>query len=765
MDEGGLNLGGLTFEEYLTKLHSKVVYADCAGEEAYIPSLHHNRLVNMGQFIMGLYQASYFFKIRGEDPITLDSYHKFKGSWKPEEKSIQIKSSDFASHKYPDIAFKDFVSKWASKTPSDYYREAVAQRNELLGTYLPSELPGELLSDHLTPSVDILQEIAVHNHQLHIIHGDPGFGKTIHMQQISERFVRQQRMSEKPAMPVCIKAKHLAASIREHAKEEREINRDPKDITPDDATWKILTYDTTTTLYTIVAKAIQLTNFPYDMNMNDDLLSLFKGNSNGIVYFIDAFDEARELDMPNLVHFISRLTNEASNSVILTNRNSHEDRFGRLWKKMPDRESVNHGIRKYHIDFTPDELRYDMPEKLMAAWEIDGMDVEVQMERNYDEYSKVLTHPLFVGFFAMLVRENQIAKATLSEESENQKQSEVKINGYTFGHLHFLESVIDLGIEKALKDRDYDVSIERMKEIFKAIAYAIHVYNREIPLDNLLLYLEQAAILQLSKDEIRAIKDGVGPLYSTDGTSLQWTHKGMSEIGCSWYISEQPHLYRSNMDTELFMLSQLNNETLTKRTRNRGTAVFDWLLNHRRTSMGIDMILTLFSRAPGDNNWILEEHQKHPNIFEVVLPSKHATVWILRHGGKDALNNWFYHPQNSTYKASVALIEELLMSSDLDRDDRAEDLLELWRERRQKEIAGRENSLARFCTEFIEKIGRDEDYDAPIDVPAFAANERHLATYGHIILNSGHSLARHIVDDNAEYAHLELVRGEDVFWS
>ena len=115
--------------------------------------------------------------------------------------------------------------------------------------------------------------------------------------------------------------------------------------------------------------------------MNNDLASLFKQNSSRIVFFIDAFDEAREMDMPNLVHFISRITNEASKSVILTNRNSHADQFGRLWRKMPDRESKNHGIRKYHIDFTPDELP-KCRSKLMAAWEIDGMDVEVRMERN-----------------------------------------------------------------------------------------------------------------------------------------------------------------------------------------------------------------------------------------------------------------------------------------------------------------------------------------------------------------------------------------------
>ena len=393
MDEGGLNVGSLTVEEYLSKLHSKVIYADCAGEEAYIPSLHHNRLVNMDEFLLPILKG--MFKkgepITTEDPITGEMFTEHITALMGHKEIVEkFKFFDKVVEENSQKEFKTFTKFFGRKTPSEGFREAVELRNKLLNQGLPEEL--------LTPSVDILEEISVHNHHLHIIHGDPGYGKTIHLQQISERFVRQQRTSEQATMPVCIKAKHLAASIREHAKEEREINRDPEDITANDMTWKILTYGTTSTLHTIIAKAIQLTNFPKDVNMNDDLASLIKQNSSRIVFFIDAFDEAREMDMPNLVHFISRITNEASNSVILTNRNSHADQFGRLWKKMPDRESKNHGIRKYHIDFTPDELRHDMPGKLMAAWEIDGMDVEVRMERNYDEYSKVLTHPFLLDF-------------------------------------------------------------------------------------------------------------------------------------------------------------------------------------------------------------------------------------------------------------------------------------------------------------------------------------------------------------------------------
>ena len=753
-------MASLTVEEYLSKLHSKVIYADCAGEEAYIPSLHHNRLVNMDEFLLPILNG--MFKkgepITTEDPITGEMFTEHITALMGHKEIVEkFKFFDKVVEENSQKELKTFTKFFGRKTPSEGFREAVELRNKLLNQGLPEEL--------LTPSVDILEEISVYNHHLHIIHGDPGYGKTIHLQQISERFVRQQRTSEQATMPVCIKAKHLAASIREHAKEEREINRDPEDITANDMTWKILTYGTTTTLHTIIAKAIQLTNFPKDVNMNNDLASLFEQNSNRIVFFIDAFDEAREMDMPNLVHFISRITNEASNSVILTNRNSHADQFGRLWKKMPDRESKNHGIRKYHIDFTPDELRHEMPNKLMAAWEIDGMDVEVRMERNYDEYSKVLTHPLFVGFFAMLVRENQIEKATISEQSDREEQQDIEINGYNFSHLLFLESVIDLGIEKALTDRDYDVSTKRMKEIFKAVAYGINVYDKEITLDKLLLYLKRAAILQVSEHEEKAIKDGVGPLYSTDGTSLQWTHKGMSEIGCSWYISEQPHLYKISMGTELFLLSQLNNETLSKQTINRGKAVFNWLIKNRGTTLFRSMMAKLSVSIPGDNGWIFEENQSHPDFLDMVISdSLPVDTWILLHGKKNTLRDWFNHPANTRMKSasSILFVSEFMLRSDQNEYETPKEMLDLWRERYQEEIIGRENSLAALFTEHLRTLNEMDRYKingVRFSIPA--EDEHHGSTLGHLFLVSLHHGLKQILHDNDDFAHLKLLLGED----
>ena len=64
-----------------------------------------------------------------------------------------------------------------------------------------------------------------------------------------------------------------------------------------------------------------------------------------------------------------------------------------------------------------------MPEKLMAAWEIDGMVVEMRMEERYDAFHKVLTHPLFVGFFALMMKENQMMDELVTKSLDSQSKN------------------------------------------------------------------------------------------------------------------------------------------------------------------------------------------------------------------------------------------------------------------------------------------------------------------------------------------------------
>lgn len=553
MDERGEILSAMTLKEYLRTLHKQIMYADCAGERAYIPSLHYNRLVKLHEFVEEIaklsakIQPKSFEKGNSEQmEIVVDSENV---NYRDFSKTFGRAENIFAMYTKGAMRKKNF--RFLSMIEQNF-RDIMEKRNKLL---LKPEAQEYL--NQLAPSVDILEQILEQKENLHVIHGDPGFGKTIHLQQLAERFVQEQRETETPILPIYVKAKHLATAIERNTSSKRAISKDEEDIYDAEdekgTVWEFNTYTYEDELHNVFVSSLNKTHFSdHPLNYGDfrKLLSQYDGQ---IVLFVDAFDETAENDMPRLVHFLSRMTMEEKNAVVLTNRNSHSLAFGKLWAKMPDRESQNDKIRKYHIDFTPDELRYDMPEKLMAAWEIDGMVVEMRMEERYEAFNKVLTHPLFVGFFALMMKENQMMDELGDEEFG------LSIKEYTPSHVVFLNNVVDLGIKKAIDDRNVNITPERMREIYEAIAYGYFVaQGRLSTIDAMLGNLQKIGILEVNNTEIEAIKNGVGPLYSSDGKQLQWTHKGMWEIGASRYVFQLPGLISERLRIpELFLLSYL----------------------------------------------------------------------------------------------------------------------------------------------------------------------------------------------------------------
>ena len=545
----------MDLKEYLRLLHKEIIYADCAGERAYIPSLHHNRLVKLQEFVEEIVKLS--AKIR---PKTFENENSEKMT------EVFVDSNNVSSKEFSRVfhhveSFYPELANSAKMNKNFRFLEMIEQnfsffmekRNKLL-----VEPRAEEYLTRLAPSVDILEHIFDQEEKLHIIHGDPGFGKTIHLQQLAERFVQLQRETESPVLPIYVKAKHLAKQLENHTSSIIGINKDEEDIydveDEKDTIWEFTTYANQKELHNVLTASMADTHFPEDRQFPKAFPSLLGRYDGQLVLFVDAFDETAENDMPHLVHFLSRMTMEENNAVVLTNRNSHSLPFGKLWSKMPGTESQNHKLTKYHIDFTPDELRYDMPEKLMAAWEIDGMVVEMRMEERYEAFHKVLTHPLFVGFFALMMKENQMMDHDLEDDD-----FELSIKEYTPNHVVFLNNVVDLGIKKAINDRNVKVTPERMREIYEAIAYGYFVSDGSASIiENLLRDLQIVGILEVNKTELEAIKNGVGPLYSSDGKQLQWTHKGMWEIGASRYAFQLPDLISNRVGKpELFLLSYL----------------------------------------------------------------------------------------------------------------------------------------------------------------------------------------------------------------
>ena len=334
MDKGGEFLSTMTLKEYLRVLHKAILYADCAGERAYIPSLHYNRLVELHDFVQQIaklsseIQPKKFEKIANQKDFNSDNW-----GYRDFSKAVDV-SKEVMEKVYED-GFKKKKFKFLTMIEQNF-RDIMEKRNKLL---LKPEARDYL--DLLAPSVDILERITEQKEYLHVIHGDPGFGKTIHLQQLAERFVQHQRETESPVLPIYVKAKHLAHAIENHTSSSKAINKDEEEIydaeNEKDRVWEFSTYANDKELHNVFDFFLANTHFPGDRQFTKAFLGLLGRYDGQLVLFVDAFDETAENDMPRLVHFLSKMTMEENNAVVLTNRNSHSLPFGKLWAKMPDR--------------------------------------------------------------------------------------------------------------------------------------------------------------------------------------------------------------------------------------------------------------------------------------------------------------------------------------------------------------------------------------------------------------------------------------------
>ena len=250
---------------YLRLLHAKVLYADCAGERAYVPSLHYNRLVKLQEFVgevSKLQRELEPTKIIQKNMQTAAALSKLKSSADEIDyasaKTIVNLSNEW-SKLMKTTEFKNKKFNFFHAIEQEF-RKIMEIRNKLL-----EKADDVSQKRRLAPSEDILEELEKRPNELHMILGDPGFGKTIHLQQLAERYVQRQRETEVPTLPVYVKAKHLAHAIATHATSERAINKDAEDIFDEEdnekTTWEFSTYESEKEWNAILATAVTETHF------------------------------------------------------------------------------------------------------------------------------------------------------------------------------------------------------------------------------------------------------------------------------------------------------------------------------------------------------------------------------------------------------------------------------------------------------------------------------------------------------------------------
>ena len=442
--------------------------------------------------------------------------------------------------------FSDFIKK--ARNPIDIGKYELM---EMFRTYRNQiEEIGKDANDMdeeiLRPGCSLQQEIEYstteeHNpfgnrieHKLHLTLGQPGFGKTIHLQQFAEQEVRKQRTQVHPRIPLFMKATHLASAIdniatgrggiwiEPSAKEEAQHHEYKIAIDVDE-------------IVSTIGQAMLLWN-PVFGEFVSELHNEFEKEENKFMLIVDALDECDEEALLNVAAFLENFRARHGN-VIASCRYSHREVFENISGILSGDRRHPH-IIPYHLDFTPSELRHDMPMKLANAWGIRGNRLGIIINQDFEKYQSVLTHPLFVGFFARLVVEEW---DELSDTLSKAQLDARFLGEYNFLHISFLMNVINRGIELAIEERHKSsgVDVNRIHELFEAFAF-VSLSENSKNIDQIVKCIKSMGEIKPTKKEINILKKGVGLLYSSDQIHADWVHKTIAEVGCGMYLFKHP---------------------------------------------------------------------------------------------------------------------------------------------------------------------------------------------------------------------------------
>jgi hypothetical protein len=401
-----------------------------------------------------------------------------------------------------------------------------------------------------------------------LIFGGPGYGKTIFLQQIASDITSQElrEHTDDCLIPIFVKAKYVSEGIIntlttpwgrssinfKQVHDEDELSELKNNdllmhhglmLNPENSLNEIaqvLTYAISKTLPNLdteIVKGLFRDCFKENFNAGKEFLSR-------VILFVDAYDECpkytdgnnlrdNRLDLDSL--FFDDLLGTYVYNVTITCRNSHRKEL-RL-------SLVNNGSSTWdspwsqilEMKFTEDDLRFEMPIKLANAWGLNSTNLDWEVQKNFDKYKEVLTHPLFVGLFCLMINEEGY---DLGEALD--KIPDCKYDEYGPHHVKFIQSVINYGLEISIKSRFPEITEESLQKIRKAFLYfaagsLINDWNDISTLWNLI----EGNQINLTKEEKEIMKNELGVVYLSDGNEITWTHRTVSEVATGMLLFEE----------------------------------------------------------------------------------------------------------------------------------------------------------------------------------------------------------------------------------
>lgn len=362
------------------------------------------------------------------------------------------------------------------------------------------------------------------------IFGNPGFGKTIQLRQFAHNFTERQfekiEEIDSVILPVFVKAKVLAKNIEKIATVPYSIDMgddepfNGKSVSSSDELLQIL-----------IESAIESEPKISKSTLNE---VLGEWDLSRVLVLIDAYDECQSVnDRTQILSVIADDLIESGMTVVATCRNSHQPELIENFSHLESGEII-----QLDVSFTKHDLREVMPRKLANAWGVGGDDIAYQVEQKFKEYEEVLTHPLFVGLFCLLLDDGRLEQMDNITDTIHLNIPEGEMG---LKHIKFLTQVIDIGLDINIKERNTedvsDVKSNKLRTAFCHMAAANHIYNvTQIHL--IFEFIEKGMNISLDTDEKKILTENLGIIYATDGMTIDWSHPTIPEVATGILLSQ-----------------------------------------------------------------------------------------------------------------------------------------------------------------------------------------------------------------------------------
>ena len=508
--------------KYLELLESSIMFGNCAGKTTRLDRLHQNRIFYKNH--PSLWIQDLAWKIGKERDKDLDKNKK--------KMARIIRKYLQKSKQYGTLAKAPRMEKQGQLDEklrihllegSDEFWNAIFE-------FHPDIKNREYLIE--APECGLIDEIFDNEEwkTASIIFGGPGYGKSIFLQQITLSFIKRSILFDNqtmhaPKIPIYTSARNLVSAWRE--------------ITDSSPPHNLRSTENEEELKKLLCDAACQTSDHLSLEVVNPVLDhCITGGSWDFTLIIDAYDECSKPEREFITRIITDDLSDFEIQVIMTSRDHlHQELLesGIIVNIQPTKDSTNNS-RQLWMEFTDDELSNEMPKKLANAW---GIRQETLLHRSrsvFEDYREILTHPLFVGFFCMLLEKGALGRTKSSENF-----SSISIGSTKLVHVDFLQQVIEHGLEITISDRNImeHLDLPEIKNIFQHIALASMMLYKNVTFSDMWFYLEKYHDIKTTPEVRRIIRENLGVMYAggSDDNEIKWTHETIKEIAAAELVA------------------------------------------------------------------------------------------------------------------------------------------------------------------------------------------------------------------------------------